>query len=76
MGEPEEPTSPEPGDSVEQPAGRSREQLLRDIRLALALDGLGLDERRRRARGFNPYDSGLGGDSRDSRDPWKGRRRG
>jgi len=76
MSEPEEPTSPEPGESVEPPAGRSREQLLRDIRLALAIDGLGLDERRRRARGFDPYDSGMGGRSRESHDPWKSRRRG
>jgi hypothetical protein len=52
---------------------RSREELLRDIRLALAIDGLGLDERRRKSRGFDPYDSGMGGGRTD---PWQGRRRG
>ncbi|HEX4052107.1 MAG TPA: hypothetical protein VHY19_14645 [Steroidobacteraceae bacterium] len=52
---------------------RSREDILRDIKLALAIDGLGLDERRRTARGFDPYDSAPG---RNGSDPWKGRRRG
>jgi len=70
MGEPEKPKS---GEAVGPRASRSREELLRDIKLALAIDGLGLDERRRQVRGFDPYDNGLGANARDV---WKGRRRG
>jgi hypothetical protein len=70
MGEPEEP---KPGEYLESGARRSREDVLRDIKLALAIDALGLDGRRRQARGFNPYDSGPG---EQERDLWKGRRRG
>lgn len=68
-----EPDEPKTGERVEPGARRSREDVLREIKLALAIDGLGLDERRGRGRGFDPYDSGLGGKSRDV---WKGRRRG
>jgi len=69
MDEPEEPKS---GDGLEQGARRSREEILREIKLALAIDGLGLDERRRQTRGFNPYDS-----HQSDRSPtvWTGRRR-
>jgi hypothetical protein len=67
MRKPDEPKPVDPG------ASRNREDVLRDIKLALAIDGLGLDERRSQTRGFDPYDSGLGGKSRDL---WKGRRRG
>ena len=69
MSEPEEPKS----GVMEPRARRSREDLLRDIKLALAIDGLGLEERRRQVRGIDPYDNSLGGHSRDV---WKGRRRG
>ena len=68
-----DPKEPKPGEKVEPSAHRSREDVLRDIKLALAIDGLGLDERRSQSRGFNPYDSGPGGKSRDV---WTGRRRG
>lgn len=70
MSEPEEPKAEENTGSG---AHRSREDVLREIRLALALDGLMLPERRRQARGFDPYDSGLPGRDRDI---WKGGRRG
>ena len=53
---------------------RSREEVLRDIKMALAIDGgLTLEERRRKSRGFDPYDSGLGAGRSD---PWNRRRRG
>jgi len=73
MGESEKsPPDNQPENRVETPERRSREQVLRDIKLALALDGLGLDERRRPVRGFDPYDTGPGVRARD---PWQGRRR-
>lgn len=68
-----EPEEKKPGETVESGARRSREDVLRDIKLALAIDGLGLDERRRQSRGFDPYDSTQG---TKARDPWNGRRRG
>ncbi|HEY7929060.1 MAG TPA: hypothetical protein VID71_03555 [Steroidobacteraceae bacterium] len=68
-----EPDEPKPGDASQPRTHRDREDVLRDIKLALAMDGLGLQERRRQARGFDPYDSALGGNSRDV---WRGRRRG
>ena len=68
-----EPDEPKPGEAIQPGAQRSREDILRDIKLALAIDGLGLPERRRQSRGFDPYDNALGGSSRDV---WNGRRRG
>jgi hypothetical protein len=70
MREPEEQKARE---NVGSDARRNREDVLRDIKLALAIDGLGLDERRHKARGVDPYDSVQGGNLRD---PWSGRRRG
>jgi hypothetical protein len=53
---------------------RSREDVMREIKLALTIgDGLVLDENAGRARGFDPYDSHVGVKSRD---PWKGQKRG
>jgi len=66
-----EPQEKQAGENVESGARRSREDVLRDIKLALAIDGLGLDERRRQVRGFDPYDSAQGA----NRDPWNSRRR-
>lgn len=53
---------------------RSREEIMREIKLALTIgDGLVLDEDAEHARGFDPYDSHT---ATKSHDPWKGRRRG
>jgi hypothetical protein len=53
---------------------RSREEIMREIKLALTIgDGLLLDEDGEHARGFDPYDSHK---STPQRDPWKVRRRG
>jgi hypothetical protein len=53
---------------------RSREEIMREIKLALTIgDGLVLDENAAHARGFDPYDSHMG---TKSHDPWEGRRRG
>ncbi|HEX4023675.1 MAG TPA: hypothetical protein VHX52_03080 [Steroidobacteraceae bacterium] len=53
---------------------RSREDILREIKLALTIgDGLLLDEEAEHARGFDPYDSHMGVKPRD---PWKVQRRG
>ena len=57
-----------------QPPQRSREEILREIKLALALGaGLTLDKRAEPARGFDPYDKGP---ARAPGDVWKPRRRG
>jgi hypothetical protein len=68
-----EPDSKKTSADAETTERRSREQVLREIRLALAIDGLGLDERRRLVRGVDPYDSGHGGKRQDI---WSARRRG
>jgi hypothetical protein len=68
-----EPEKQKAGENVQPGARRDREDVLRDIKLALAIDGLGLDERRLQARGFDPYDNAQGANTRD---PWRGRRRG
>jgi hypothetical protein len=66
-----EPKSEQAPDDA--PDGRSREQMLREIRLALAIDGLTLSERRRLSRGVDPYDSSP---QSPSTDPWRRQRRG
>lgn len=56
------------------PARRSREDALREIKLALAIgDGLLLDHKGELTRGFDPYNSPLG---REPREIWRIRRRG
>jgi hypothetical protein len=49
---------------------RSREEVLRDVRLAIAQSSN--YGRQARQRGFNPYDSELG---RPQRDVWAGKKR-
>jgi hypothetical protein len=59
----DKPDETVPGHEVprEQPR-RSREDILREFKLALAIgDGSLLELDQDRARGVNPYDSGLGG---------------
>jgi len=68
-----EPDSKETSAQADAAERRSREQVLREIRLALAIDGLGLDERRRQVRGVDPYNSGHSGKRQDI---WSARRRG
>ena len=58
----------------EQRPRRSREEILREIKLALTIgDGLPLEVERERARGFDPYDCPVG---QRAGDVWKPRRRG
>jgi hypothetical protein len=68
-----EPNSQKTSADADPAERRSREQVLRDIRLALVIDGMGLDERRRLVRGVDPYNSGHSGQRQDV---WSARRRG
>ena len=73
---PAEPTclagQDQPEEGVRQPERRSREEVLREIKLALTVgDGLLLEDER--SRGFDPYDSHRGGRRREV---WQARRRG
>jgi hypothetical protein len=61
-----------PGDAASHspaPSGRSREQVFRDMKLAIAQNSS--YGREKRVQGFNPYDCDLG---RPQRDVWGGKR--